>query len=325
MHGRLETLPSGWSWPSSCRDEHADAGSGSRACRSRRRSRRARSIQATPMARAVPEPPTSPCTVGADQDGEPDGERPAAAERDARGDDELAARQPLGPGTALPAQTWIWPITTRPAATSRSSSLPWERGSRCDASAGSAALFICLTGDIGGPKIGRSGEAQIPVRPTTPPGYDSYGARASVHRPTAGGSHEDPPLPRLSAPAPPPPSRPPTLMAGAGSAQTPATSLHFVSTSQKGAGFMPKGGAAPGRPPSASATGSPAMTPAMTAACAPSSGRPQILCTIQVQLSKGTLTVQGMLPERCQRDAGRDHRRHRRLQRRAPHRAGDRA
>ena len=31
------------------------------------------------------------------------------------------------------------------------------------------------------------------------------------------------------------------LMAGAGSAQTPATTLHLVSTSQKGAGFMPKG------------------------------------------------------------------------------------
>lgn len=28
-------------------------------------------------------------------------------------------------------------------------------------------------------------------------------------------------------------------------------------------------------------------------------GKPQLLCTIQVQLSKGTLTVQGLLPERA--------------------------
>ena len=88
------------------------------------------------------------------------------------------------------------------------------------------------------------------------------------------------------------------LMAGAGSAQTPATSLHFVSTSQKNAGFMPKG--APhlgdrlgfGDRISGDDTGFDRGVCTIV-------GKPQILCTIQVQLSKGTLTVQGMLPERA--------------------------
>jgi hypothetical protein len=88
------------------------------------------------------------------------------------------------------------------------------------------------------------------------------------------------------------------LMAGAGAAQTPATALHFVSTSQKGAGFMPKG--APhlgdrigfGDRISGDDTGFDRGVCTIV-------GRPQILCTIQVQLSKGTLTVQGMLPERA--------------------------
>ena len=86
------------------------------------------------------------------------------------------------------------------------------------------------------------------------------------------------------------------LMAGAGAAQTPATALHFVSTSQKGAGFMPKG--APhlgdrlgfGDRISGDDTGFDRGVCTIV-------GRPQLLCTIQVQLSKGTLTVQGMLPE----------------------------
>ena len=113
------------------------------------------------------------------------------------------------------------------------------------------------------------------------------------------------------------------LMAGAGSAQTPATSLHFVSTSQKNAGFMPKG--APhlgdrlgfGDRISGDDTGFDRGVCTIV-------GKPQILCTIQVQLSKGTLTVQGMLPERANKTPGGDHRRHRRLQRRARHRARDR-
>lgn len=88
------------------------------------------------------------------------------------------------------------------------------------------------------------------------------------------------------------------LMAGAGSAQTPATALHFVSTSQKNAAFMPKG--APhlgdrlgfGDRISGDDTGFDRGVCTIV-------GKPQLLCTIQVQLSKGTLTVQGLLPERA--------------------------
>jgi len=88
------------------------------------------------------------------------------------------------------------------------------------------------------------------------------------------------------------------LMAGAGSAQTPATALHFVSTSQKNAGFMPN------RAPHLGdrigfgdrITGDDS---GFDRAVCTVVGRPQLLCTIQVQLSKGTLTVQGMLPERA--------------------------
>lgn len=88
------------------------------------------------------------------------------------------------------------------------------------------------------------------------------------------------------------------LMAGAGSAQTPATALHFVSTSQKNTAFMPKG--APhlgdrlgfGDRISGDDTGFDRGVCTIV-------GKPQLLCTIQVQLSKGTLTVQGLLPERA--------------------------
>ena len=88
------------------------------------------------------------------------------------------------------------------------------------------------------------------------------------------------------------------LMAGAGAAQTPATALHLVSTSQKGTGFMPK--RAPhlgdrigfGDRITGDDTGYDRGVCTVV-------GRPQLLCTIQVQLSKGTLTVQGMLPQRA--------------------------
>ena len=87
-------------------------------------------------------------------------------------------------------------------------------------------------------------------------------------------------------------------MAGAGSAQTPATSLHFVSTSQKGAGFMPKGAPRQGDRLGFGDRITGDDTGYDRGVCT-IVGRPQILCTIQVQLSKGTLTVQGMLPERA--------------------------
>ena len=88
------------------------------------------------------------------------------------------------------------------------------------------------------------------------------------------------------------------LMAGAGAAQTPATALHFVSTSQKGTGFMPKGAPHLGDRVGFGDRISGDDTGYDRGVCTVV-GRPQPLCTIQVQLSKGTLTVQGMLPERA--------------------------
>ncbi len=90
------------------------------------------------------------------------------------------------------------------------------------------------------------------------------------------------------------------LMAGAGSAQTPATSLHLVGTSQKGAGFMPKGAPRQGDRLGFGDRITGDDTGYDRGVCT-IVGRPQILCTIQVQLSKGTLTVQGMLPQRANR------------------------
>jgi hypothetical protein len=88
------------------------------------------------------------------------------------------------------------------------------------------------------------------------------------------------------------------LMAGAGSAQTPANALHFVSTSQKNAGFMPKGAPHLGDRLGFGDKVSGDDTGYDRAVCTVV-GKPQLLCTVQVQLSKGTLTVQGMLPERA--------------------------
>ena len=89
------------------------------------------------------------------------------------------------------------------------------------------------------------------------------------------------------------------LMASAGSAQAPPTTLHLVSTSQKHAGFMPKGAPRLGDRLGFGDRITGDDTGYGRAACT-IVGRPQLLCTIQVQLS-GTLTVQGMLPERANR------------------------
>jgi hypothetical protein len=90
------------------------------------------------------------------------------------------------------------------------------------------------------------------------------------------------------------------LMAGAGAAQTPATALHLVSTSQKGVGFTPKHAPRPGDRLGFGDRITGDDTGYDRAVCTVV-GRPQLLCTIQVQLAKGTLTVQGMLPERANR------------------------
>jgi hypothetical protein len=90
------------------------------------------------------------------------------------------------------------------------------------------------------------------------------------------------------------------LMASAGSAQAPPTTLHLVGTSQKSAGFAPKRAPRPGDRLGFGDRITGDDTGYDRAVCT-IVGRPQILCTIQVQLSKGTLTVQGMLPERANR------------------------
>lgn len=87
------------------------------------------------------------------------------------------------------------------------------------------------------------------------------------------------------------------VMAGAGSAQTPASTLHLVSTPQKGVGFgsfvRPHQGDRFGFGDAISGDDSGYDRSACTTI-----GK-GILCTIQVQLSKGTLTVQGMVPQRA--------------------------
>jgi hypothetical protein len=88
------------------------------------------------------------------------------------------------------------------------------------------------------------------------------------------------------------------VMAGAGSAQTPPTTLHLISTPQKGVGFGspgPRQGTRVGF--GGTTTGD--DTGHDRVVCTAMKGG--LLCTIQVQLSKGTLTAQGIVPERANR------------------------
>jgi hypothetical protein len=88
------------------------------------------------------------------------------------------------------------------------------------------------------------------------------------------------------------------LMASAGSAQAPPTVLHLVGTPQKGVGFGspgPRQGARVGF--GSTTTGD--DTGYDRGVCTAMKGG--LLCTIQVQLSKGTLTAQGILPQRANR------------------------
>jgi Dirigent-like protein len=87
------------------------------------------------------------------------------------------------------------------------------------------------------------------------------------------------------------------LVATAGSAQAPAgTTLHLVSKSQKSVGFFPKHRPQGGDRVGFGDTISGDDTGYDRAACTVV-GR-SLLCTIQVQLSKGTLSVQGIAPQR---------------------------
>jgi dirigent-like protein len=86
------------------------------------------------------------------------------------------------------------------------------------------------------------------------------------------------------------------VLAASGSAQTAPTTLHLVSKSQPGVGYFPKG-----RPRSGDAIGfgskvSGDDTGFDRGACTVIDKK--LMCTIQVQLSKGTLSAQGLIPQR---------------------------
>ena len=90
------------------------------------------------------------------------------------------------------------------------------------------------------------------------------------------------------------------LITSAGAAQTGPTTLHLTAKQQRGVGFQPAG-----RPRQGSRLGfgnriSGDDTGNARVVCtfmAKSSG---LLCTIQLNLSKGTITAQGEIPERAQ-------------------------
>jgi Dirigent-like protein len=88
------------------------------------------------------------------------------------------------------------------------------------------------------------------------------------------------------------------LVATTGSAQAPAgTTLHLVSKSDKNVGFFPKARPHQGDHIGFGDTISGDETGYDRAACT-LVGR-SLVCTIQVQLSKGTLSVQGIAPQRA--------------------------
>jgi hypothetical protein len=142
-------------------------------------------------------------------------------------------------------------------------------------------------------KIARSGEAEISRAPDDT-------ERARCDRPRRQSNHqEDTMKNRLSVALG---SSAATalvaaaLMAGAGSAQAPPTVLHLVGTPQKGVGFGspgPRQGTRVGF--GSTTTGD--DTGYDRGVCTAMKGG--LLCTIQVQLSKGTLTAQGILPQRA--------------------------
>ena len=88
------------------------------------------------------------------------------------------------------------------------------------------------------------------------------------------------------------------LVATAGSAQAPAgTTLHLVSKSDKSVGYFPKHRPRAGDRVGFGDTVSGDDTGYDRGACTVV-GRGSLLCTIQVQLAKGTLSAQGIVPQR---------------------------
>jgi hypothetical protein len=89
------------------------------------------------------------------------------------------------------------------------------------------------------------------------------------------------------------------VLAASGSAQSAPATLHLVSKSQKGIGFFPKGRPRPGDAVGFGDKVSGDDSGIDRGTCIVI-GR-GLLCTGQVQLSKGTLSVQGLVPERSRR------------------------
>ena len=86
------------------------------------------------------------------------------------------------------------------------------------------------------------------------------------------------------------------LVASAGSAQAPPTTLHLVGKPQKGVGFSPKSAPRQGDRFGFGDTVTGDDTGHDRGICTFMKGG--LVCTVQVQLSKGTLTAQGVVPER---------------------------
>lgn len=88
------------------------------------------------------------------------------------------------------------------------------------------------------------------------------------------------------------------VLAASGSAQAPAGSLHLVSKPQKRVGFLPRHELRQGDRIGFGSRISGDDTGFGRAVCT-AIGQEGMLCTLQAQLSKGTFTAQGLLPERA--------------------------
>ena len=101
------------------------------------------------------------------------------------------------------------------------------------------------------------------------------------------------------------------LITSAG-AQTGPTTLHLSSKQQRGVGFQPAGPPSQGSRLGFGDRISGDDTGYGRSVCTFMAKSGGLLCTIQLHLSKGTITAQGEIPQRAQ-NTRRDHRRHRRV------------
>ena len=195
---------------------------------------------------------------------------------------------------------------------------PWETLHRCDANAAQRPFHLPNGGSDRAEDHPCGRGRRSLRRPTTPAAGALLRSSPSINDHRRRTPMKPPPPARRRRRRRPRHRRP---LAGAGSAQTPPTTLHSRQHVPERRRLLARGRAAPGRPPRLRRHGHRRRH----------GPRPrrlhrhrqaQLLCTIQVQLSKGTLTAQGMLPRALEQDAGRGHRRHRRLRGRARHRPG---